>query len=89
MIAGTLPYLAPEILSGQPASERSDAWSLCVLLHEMAAGTMPFEGRTGYELTSAILREPPRPLERVPPPRSAPWFSAVWPGAPPARLAGP
>jgi tetratricopeptide (TPR) repeat protein len=66
-IGGTLPYLAPELLTGQPASERSDIWALGVLLYEMAAGALPFEGRTGYELTSAILRETPRPLERVPP----------------------
>jgi tetratricopeptide (TPR) repeat protein len=66
-VAGTLPYLSPELLSGQPASERSDIWALGVLLYEMASGTLPFEGRTGYELTSAILREPPRPLEKTPP----------------------
>jgi tetratricopeptide (TPR) repeat protein len=66
-IGGTLPYLAPELLTGQPSSERSDIWALGVLLYEMAAGALPFEGRTGYELTSAILRETPRPLERVPP----------------------
>lgn len=66
-IAGTLAYLAPEVLRGDAASERSDIWALGVLLYEMASGAMPFEGRTGYELTSAILRESPRPLERVSP----------------------
>jgi tetratricopeptide (TPR) repeat protein len=66
-IAGTLAYLAPEVLGGQGASERSDIWALGVVLHEMATGTMPFEGRTGYELTSAILREPPRTAETAPP----------------------
>jgi tetratricopeptide (TPR) repeat protein len=66
-IAGTLAYLAPEVLGGQASSERSDIWALGVVLQEMATGTMPFEGRTGYELTSAILREPPRPAESAPP----------------------
>jgi len=66
-IAGTLAYLAPEVLGGQASSERSDIWALGVVLHEMATGTMPFEGRTGYELTSAILREPPRLAENAPP----------------------
>jgi serine/threonine-protein kinase len=66
-IAGTLPYLAPEVLSGQPASESSDIWALGVMLYEMAAGTLPFGGRTGFELTSAILRESPRRLENIPP----------------------
>jgi serine/threonine protein kinase len=59
VIAGTLPYLAPETLQGNAADARSDIWALGVVLHEMAAGTRPFEGRTGFELTSAILRDTP------------------------------
>jgi len=66
-IAGTLPYLAPEVLRGEPASEQSDIWALGVLLQEMASGNLPFAGRTGYELTAAILREPPRPMEKASP----------------------
>ena len=65
-LAGTLAYLAPEVLNGHAASERSDIWALGVLLHEMAGGTLPFQGRTGYALTSAILREPPEPLTKAP-----------------------
>ena len=62
VIAGTLPYLAPETLQGNPADARSDIWALGVVLYEMAAGTRPFEGRTGFELTSAILRDTPAPV---------------------------
>lgn len=66
-IVGTLHYLAPEALHGQPADERSDLWALGVMLYEMATGTLPFQGKTSYELTSGILREPPAPFpERVP-----------------------
>ena len=61
-IAGTLHYLAPEALQGHPADARSDIWALGVVLYEMAAGKRPFEGRTGFELTSAILRDTPAPL---------------------------
>jgi Tfp pilus assembly protein PilF/predicted Ser/Thr protein kinase len=62
MIAGTLHYLAPETLQGHTADARSDIWALGVVLYEMAAGKRPFEGRTGFELTSAILRDTPAPL---------------------------
>jgi len=38
------------------------------MLHEMASGERPFQGRTSFEFSSAILREPPLPLPgRVPP----------------------
>jgi len=54
-IAGTLPYLAPEILHGAAATPRSDLWSLGVVLHEMSTGQMPFTGQTPFELSMAIM----------------------------------
>jgi serine/threonine-protein kinase len=63
-IAGTLPYMAPEQLRGQPADARSDLWALGVMLYEMAAGRRPFQGNTGFELSSAILSRPAPPLPR-------------------------
>jgi serine/threonine protein kinase len=66
-IAGTPSYMAPEILRGEPASERSDIWALGVLLQEMATGAMPFHGSSGYELSAAILKDPPAQMPaRVP-----------------------
>ena len=41
---GTVRYLSPEVLSGRPAAEADDVWSLCVLLFEMVSGTHPFAG---------------------------------------------
>ncbi len=68
MVMGTLAYMAPEQLCGQPADARSDVWALGVMLHEMAAGERPFLGRTSFELSSAILHEAPQPLPvQVPP----------------------
>jgi serine/threonine-protein kinase len=61
-VIGTLHCLAPELLRGEPADMRSDIWAFGVLLYEMTGGDQPFSGRTTYELTSAILREPVRPL---------------------------
>ena len=67
-VAGTLAYLAPEVLVGIDADERSDIWALGVLLYEIAAGELPFKGRNEFDLTAAILREPTAPLpESVPP----------------------
>ncbi len=67
-VSGTLPYLAPEILRGDVADYRTDLWALGVVLYEMASGRLPFEGRTGFEISSAILRELPNPLGPPVPP---------------------
>ena len=66
-IAGTVPYMAPEVLRAETADARTDVWALGVVLHEMLAGTRPFTGKSGSEVTSAILRDAPPPLPaRVP-----------------------
>ncbi len=66
-IVGTLHYLAPEVLRGRAADTRTDVWALGVLLYELATGDRPFRGQTKFEVTSAILGQPPRPLpESVP-----------------------
>ena len=67
-IVGTPHYLAPEVLRGERGDRPSDIWALGVLLHELLAGALPFSGRTGFELSAAILNQSPAPLPpRVPP----------------------
>ena len=72
-LAGTLPYMAPELLRGEPPTPRSDVWSLGVMLYEMAMGRRPFSGRTSVDLTSAILREPVPAMR----PETAPGLLAI------------
>jgi serine/threonine protein kinase len=63
--AGTLPYLAPEVLRGDPTSIQSDVWSLGVLLYQMATGEFPCRGTNLFEVSVQILTETPD-LSKVP-----------------------
>src|SRR5207237_8247758 len=66
-VAGTLLYMAPELLRGETADIRSDLWALGVVLYELSAGERPFERRTNAETIAAILDQPLPPLPaRVP-----------------------
>lgn len=62
--AGTLSHMAPEVLLGGRADERSDVWSMGVLLYELVTSDLPFKGRTSFETSAAILNEPPAPMPR-------------------------
>ena len=65
---GTLSYMSPEVLRGEPGDHRSDLWALGVVLYEALTGEAPFRGRTTFEVSAAILQETPPPLpSRIPP----------------------
>src|SRR6516164_4023938 len=61
-IVGTLPYISPEQLQGQPVDPRSDVFSFGAVLFEMTVGQPPFCGETSTGFLSAILQSPPRPV---------------------------
>lgn len=58
VIAGTLPYMAPEQLRGRDVDARSDIFSFGAVLYEMVTGRRAFEGENHASLTSAILSTP-------------------------------
>jgi TolB-like protein/Tfp pilus assembly protein PilF len=53
--------MAPETLGGERGDERSDLYSLGVVLYEMATGTRPHEAESAIGLMFAILNHAPRP----------------------------
>ncbi len=60
-LMGTPAYMAPEQLSGEPASERSDQFSFAVSLYEALYGQLPFDSNSLPALTLAILSGAVRP----------------------------
>jgi serine/threonine protein kinase/Flp pilus assembly protein TadD len=60
-ISGTLLFMSPEQILGEPADARSDIYSAGVLFYQMATGRHPFTEKTAIALADAVLRKDPQP----------------------------
>lgn len=70
-LVGTVGYMAPEQVRGQPCDERTDLFAFGCVLYEMLAGRRAFKGDTSADTLSAILMEDPPALSRLRPSVSA------------------
>ena len=70
-VLGTVGYMSPEQVRGEPADVRSDLFALGCVLYELATGRRAFARETSAETLTAILRDEPDELDsqssRLPP----------------------
>jgi serine/threonine protein kinase/tetratricopeptide (TPR) repeat protein len=67
VVLGTPYYMSPEQARGLETDARTDVWSLGVVLYEMVAGHVPFQGETMSHVTVSLLEHEPAPLARFAP----------------------
>jgi eukaryotic-like serine/threonine-protein kinase len=63
-IMGTAQYLSPEQAQGHAVTATSDVYSIGVMLYEMLAGRLPFEGDSAVAVALKHLSEPPAPISQ-------------------------
>jgi predicted Ser/Thr protein kinase len=60
-IIGTPEYMSPEQVMGEEADQRSDIYAMGVILYQLLAGRVPFEGQTPYAVAVKHVAESPLP----------------------------
>jgi serine/threonine protein kinase/membrane-associated phospholipid phosphatase len=64
-LLGTVPYMSPEHVTGRGIDNRSDIFSLGIILYEMLTGERPFQGSSASSVMSSILRQSATPVSRL------------------------
>jgi eukaryotic-like serine/threonine-protein kinase len=64
LVMGTVSYMSPEQSVGKGVDQRSDIWSVGVVLYEMIAGQVPFQGKDIHRQIIAIQEGEPLPLSQ-------------------------
>jgi tRNA A-37 threonylcarbamoyl transferase component Bud32 len=65
-VVGSIHYMAPEQMMGEPnLDSRADVWSLGVIVYEMLAGHVPYDGNTITEVCARVFTKPPVALEEL------------------------
>ncbi|MEP6718431.1 MAG: protein kinase [bacterium] len=65
LVMGTASYMSPEQSAGKLVDQRTDIWSLGVVLYEMLAGRVPFQGKDIHRQIIAIQEADPPPLSQT------------------------
>lgn len=66
-VIGSVHYISPEQARGESISDKSDIYSLGVLLYELLTGTVPFQGETPVSIALKHLQEEARPIRALAP----------------------